>query len=251
MKVQGIIAGDSMTGLSVIITMAGEGSRFFKAGYNVPKFMISVKGRTLFDWSLDSLTGLQADAYVFIVQKKHNAKQFIEEHTKHLSNCIVNIVEITQPTDGQATTAMIASEGLDDSSALLIYNIDTYVEPPFDCIPSGQFDGYIPCFNASGDHWSFVDLDNRGYANRITEKERISDNCSIGAYYFSSVSLFRELYREYYSNQSHLVCNEKYIAPMYNLMIEKKYRVGISIIDCNKVHVLGTPEELEFFIKVH
>ena len=31
-----------------IITMAGLGSRFRKAGYNVPKFMITAKEKTLF-----------------------------------------------------------------------------------------------------------------------------------------------------------------------------------------------------------
>ena len=41
----------------VIITMAGLGSRFRKAGYNCPKYMIEAKGKTLFDWSMDSLVG--------------------------------------------------------------------------------------------------------------------------------------------------------------------------------------------------
>lgn len=32
-------------GMTVIITMAGLGSRFRKAGYNCPKYMIEAKGR--------------------------------------------------------------------------------------------------------------------------------------------------------------------------------------------------------------
>jgi hypothetical protein len=42
--------------------------------------------------------------------------------------------------------------------------------------------------------------------------------------------------------------NEKYIAPLYNFMIEKGMEVTISMVDANKVHVLGTPEELEAFL---
>ena len=43
--------------------------------------------------------------------------------------------------------------------------------------------------------------------------------------------------------------NEKYIAPLYNFMIEKGMTVTISIVDAGKVHVLGTPEELQVFLK--
>ena len=34
--------------IDIVITMGGLGSRFRKAGYQVPKFMIEAKGRTLF-----------------------------------------------------------------------------------------------------------------------------------------------------------------------------------------------------------
>ena len=43
--------------MNIIITMAGLGSRFRKAGYYCPKYMIEAKGKTLFDWSMDSLVG--------------------------------------------------------------------------------------------------------------------------------------------------------------------------------------------------
>lgn len=43
--------------MTVVITMAGLGSRFRKAGYKVPKYQIEAHGRTLFDWSMESLKG--------------------------------------------------------------------------------------------------------------------------------------------------------------------------------------------------
>ena len=248
---QGRNAGELVTKTSIVITMAGEGSRFYKAGYKVPKFMIEVKGKTLFDWSMDSLSSIHdVDCYVFVVQKKHDAKSFIEEHTKHLTNIAIKILQIDRLTDGQATTAYLATKLLNGSSGLLIYNIDTYVEPPFDCVPiDKQYDGYIPCFKASGDHWSFAELNSEGDVKRVTEKQRISDNCSIGAYYFSSVNLYRELFKKYYSDESNLVRNEKYIAPMYNYLIKNGSKVGISLTNPEKVHVLGTPDELKLFAK--
>lgn len=83
----------------------------------------------------------------------------------------------------------------------------------------------------------------------VREKVRISDNCTLGAYYFSSAELYRKLYEEYYADDSRMEKNEKYIAPLYNYMIEKGLPVSISLVDAQKVHVLGTPEELEVFLK--
>ena len=108
-------------------------------------------------------------------------------------------------------------------------------------------DGHIPCFHADGNHWSFARLDDSGNVVEVREKVRISDNCTLGAYYFSSARLYRELYEEFYSDDSQMEKNEKYIAPLYNLMIEKGMPVTISIVDAAKVHVLGTPEELQVF----
>ena len=36
--------------IDIVITMGGLGSRFRKAGYTVPKYMIEAKGKTLFEW---------------------------------------------------------------------------------------------------------------------------------------------------------------------------------------------------------
>ena len=68
--------------MTIIITMAGLGSRFKKAGYNCPKYMIEAKGKTLFDWSMDSLLDYNryVNKYVFVVRKEDNARKFIQEH---------------------------------------------------------------------------------------------------------------------------------------------------------------------------
>ena len=235
-----------MKKLTIIITMAGMGSRFRKAGYIVPKFMIDVKGKSLFEWSMDSLIDYNphTDKYIFVVQKKDNAVRFIRDKCLNYGLSNVEIVEIDGLTDGQATTCMRALSYCSLDSPVLIYNIDTYVEPHEMKYADLVGDGHIPCFKAVGDHWSFVKLGIEGDAAEITEKVRISDNCSIGAYYFSSAALFEKAYHMLYSGERNLVKGEKYIAPMYNCLIKAGKRVTVSILETSKVHVLGTPEEL-------
>ena len=40
---------------------------------------------------------------------------------------------------------------------------------------------------------------------------------------------------------------EKYVAPLYDFLLSKGGEIYISDIDPDKVHVLGTPEELHEF----
>ena len=84
-------------------------------------------------------------------------------------------------------------------------------------------------------------------AIEVREKDRISDNCSLGAYYFKSCKLYEELYNDYYKNNSTRIA-EKYIATMYNQLISKGGKVFITTIPFNKIKVLGTPEELNQFL---
>ena len=129
----------------------------------------------------------------------------------------------------------------------MIYNIDTYVEAGEMRTEQIKGDGFLPCFHADGDHWSFVKLGADGKAVEVREKSRISDNCTLGAYYFKTCGLYENLYKEYYSSDEKLEKGEKYVAPLYNYLISKGKDVYISIVDYDKVHVLGTPEELEVF----
>ncbi|MCR5786091.1 MAG: glycosyltransferase family 2 protein [Acholeplasmatales bacterium] len=234
--------------MNIIITMAGLGSRFTKEGYNCPKYMIEAKGKTLFEWSMLSLVDYNShvNKYVFVVRKENNSKQFIIDEMKKYNITNVEVVEIDYLTDGQATTAKLGIELCDENDSILIYNIDTYIEPYNLRYKDLVGDGHIPCFNAEGNHWSFVkEVD--GKVVDVVEKNRISNNCSLGAYYFKTAKLFNEIYDKYYTRKS---SGEKYIAPMYKHMLDEGYVVTYSIIDINVVHVLGTPEELKAFINV-
>ena len=216
--------------IDIVITMAGLGLRFREAGYNVPKYMIEVKGKTLFEWSMDSLRDVLKDAgsciFVALKDNEVDVDDFIRTKCKSMGINSYSLVLLDEVTDGQATTAMSVSDMWDDNHSLLIYNIDTYVEPG-EIIPEDfRGDGFIPCFKALGDHWSFVRLDESGRAVEIKEKKRISDNCTIGAYYFRTCKLFKHLYETYYENKVESK-TEKYVAPLYNHLLEEGDRKSV------------------------
>lgn len=236
--------------ITIVITMAGFGNRFRQAGYPMPKYQILARGKTLFDWSMLSLSDYhkQSVQYIFVVRKEDDAIDFLAKHCQDLNINDFKIIELETPTDGQATTAMLASKYWDKDTSLLIYNIDTFVEPGELRAEHLKGDGFIPCFDAEGEHWSFVRTGPTGQAIEVREKVRISNHCTLGAYYFRSCALYEKLYTEYYRDDLHLEKGEKYVAPLYNYLISAGGEVFISDVDSSKVHVLGTPEELRLFL---
>lgn len=241
--------------MNFIITMAGLGSRFQKEGYNCPKYEIELSnGDTLFDLSIKSLSNLYKpeDRFIFITRKENNAKDFIINEMRRYFKGIKNIIikEIDYLTDGQATTAYLAKECIEDKKEpIIIYNIDTYVEPSALRLDDIKGYGWIPCFNGEGDHWSFcktkegINEDNLDELDRVIEveeKKRISPNCSIGLYYFDSFNLYEDIYKQYKVTNT-----EKYVMPMYKYMLEQNVPIYITLIKKDKVHCLGTPQELE------
>jgi len=231
-------------GRNIIITMAGEGSRFKKAGFDEPKHMIEVKGKTLFEWAILSLKNFFDEKFIFITRKHHNTTDFIKKKCADLGIKDFAIKELDYLTEGQASTVLKSEELIPDlNEEIIIYNIDTFVEPDQLHPKDIKGDGWVPAFKAEGDRWSFVKFDSDEKVTKVTEKIRISNFGTIGLYYFKSFNLFKKIYEEYNFEE----IKEKYIAPIYNKLINKNLKVHTEILDNSSVHVLGTPEDVVEF----
>ncbi len=234
----------------IVMTMAGFGQRFRDAGYKRPKFQIEVHGRTLFSWSLLSLESFtQAGAsFLFIARAADNCRDFITRELPALGIHDWSLLELESPTDGQATTALQALTIVKADLPFLIYNIDTFVEPsslPHDAVCG---DGWVPCFPGVGDSWSFArTAEDSLEIVEIREKQRISPQATIGLYWFKSGSLYADLYHRFYRSADHLEAGERYIAPMYNQLIQDGGRVYLHPVPIETVHPLGTPSDVHRF----
>ncbi|MBC9906813.1 glycosyltransferase family 2 protein [Achromobacter xylosoxidans] len=236
----------------VIITMAGMGKRFRDAGWDVPKYQIEAHGRTLFAWSMLSLRQfwkVKAQP-IFIVQRQDQASEFIKAECARLTIVEPQIVEIDGLTDGQATTAMLGMNAAhNDNVPVFVYNIDTFVHPDSLAPENVRGDGWIPCFEGAGNGWSFARVDENMRVTEMREKERISNWATVGLYGFSSIALYRELYGDFFSDGQGLAKGERYIAPMYNRMLEQDKQVYVQPLPLSAVIPLGTPAELKQFLE--
>lgn len=227
--------------MKIIMTMAGSGTRFREKGYSMEKYEILLLGKPIFEWAVHSLESFREFEFIFVARDKPAIQEFVREGCRKYGITRVRVKTIDSPTRGQAETALLAGEFIRQDDSIVIFNIDTHVVP-------GQLkpelirgDGWIPVFYAPGTRWSFVEIVDDGRVVRTAEKIRISDNCSIGLYYFDSFKGYKELVMK---RAPLFEGNEWYIAPLYNDLIDGGKKVYADVIPQDCVFVLGTPEDL-------
>ena len=225
--------------MKIILTMVG--TRFKNAGYQREKHEIEFLGHSLLQWSLASLKSFSDAQLVVITRRLPGIEAFVADAARQIGFHEPIIVFVDAPTRGQAVSACLARTVVDSDEQVLIYNTDTYVVPSQLSPEMLRGDGWIPCFVADGDHWSFVQGDSAGRAHRVVEKNRISSNCSIGLYYFRR---FGDLVKLTDSASERDDDGEIYIAPLFQEMIMAGQEVFFDLIDSDSVIPLGTPNEL-------
>ncbi|MGV1717167.1 glycosyltransferase family 2 protein [Vibrio furnissii] len=237
----------------IMIPMAGMSSRFFKAGYSKPKYMLEAKGKTLFEHSVLSFEKYFKDElFVFVIRNVYETKKFVIDQVKKLGIKEFKIVCLDVETKGQAETVFLGLDGVDDNESLTIFNIDTF-RPEFSYPDlSSKEDGYLEVFQGSGDNWSFVLPENEESTLLVetAEKRPISNLCCTGLYYFNKVSDFKISYNDYLNKPKELwEKGELYVAPLYNFLIKNGKSIHYHKIECDEVIFCGTPDEYDDFLK--
>jgi HAD superfamily hydrolase (TIGR01509 family) len=234
--------------LNVLIPMAGAGSRFEQAGYTFPKPLIDVRNKPMIQVVVDNLN-IDAN-YIYVVQKSHRAKYNLDT----LLNLITpgcKIVEVDGLTQGAACTALLAKEFIDNDAPLFFANSDQFVE-----WDSNEFmykmnetnaDGGIVTFKAIHPKWSFAKVNPlTGLVEEVAEKNPISDDATVGYYYWKHGSDFVK-YAEQMIEKDIRVNNEFYVCPVFNQAIEDAKE--IRTFNVSKMWGLGTPEDLKFYLE--
>lgn len=237
----------------IVIPMAGLSSRFFKAGFNKPKYMLEAHGKTLFEHSVGSFKHyFDTERFLFIVRDLYNTPLFVEQQSKSLGIKDYEIVVLTEETRGQAETVALGLKTAKNyKDSITIFNIDTF-RPNFRYpLVKLMGDGYLEVFRGTGDNWSFVkQLDkNSNKVIKTTEKDPISDLCCTGLYYFRNINDYFESYVAYLQKpKASWEKGELYVAPLYNHLISSGKDIRFNIISNDEVIFCGVPDEYTTFL---
>ena len=163
-------------------------------------------------------------------------------------NC--SVIEVDGLTEGAACTALLARGLIDNDEPLFFANSDQFVE--WDStdfmykMSETKADGGIVTFKATHPKWSFAKINERGFVQEVAEKNPISDNATVGFYYWKHGSDFVK-YADQMINENKRVNNEFYVCPVFNEAIDD----GLDILpfEVEGMWGLGTPEDLDFYLK--
>jgi dTDP-glucose pyrophosphorylase len=235
--------------MNILIPMAGRGSRFESQGYTFPKPLIEVKGKPMIQVVVDNLN-IKAK-YTFIVQKKH----YVKYNLQYLLNLIApncNIVQVDGITEGAACTTLLAKEFINNDQPLLMANSDQFVEwdsnKTLYTFSNSKCDGGILTFTASHPKWSYAKVNNEGFVTEVAEKKPISSNATVGIYWWKKGSDYVK-YAERMIKKNIRTNNEFYVCPVFNEAIQDGKKVLIKEINNNGMWGMGTPEDLDNFLK--
>jgi dTDP-glucose pyrophosphorylase len=233
--------------MKVLVPMAGAGSRFEKVGYTFPKPLIDVRGKPMIQVVVENIN-IDAE-HIYIVRKEHHEKYNLKQLLNLITpNC--KIVQVDHLTEGAACTTLLAKEFINNDEPLLIANSDQFVEWDSNefmySMIGDQIDGGILTFPNTHPKWSYVKLDSNGYVTDLKEKEVISNIATVGVYYWKRGSDYVK-YAEQMISKNIRVNKEFYVAPVYNEAILDNKKIKVFNVD--KMWGLGTPEDLDYFIK--
>lgn len=236
--------------MNIVLAMAGRGARFRDAGWSIPKPLIEVLGEPMYSWALKGLPLDLADRVILIVSEELNTDDEFNREVRERYRHLPLIIRSTPPTQGQVCTVLVARDLIDNDEALLIFNADTHQQSSElrDLIFDPEIDGSLSVFRAPGDKWSFARSEDTGRVVETAEKRRISEWACTGLYHFARGKDFVRAADEMIA-ENEQVNGEFYVAPVYNRLISGGANIRLNVVD--KIHVFGTPEDLNQFMSDH
>jgi dTDP-glucose pyrophosphorylase len=234
--------------INILVPCAGAGSRFAQAGYKLPKPLIDVEGKAMIHRVIENVA-IPKSTFWFLVRKEHwFNKDLLLHRIFNKATRFYVVIPVDKLTAGAASTTLLARDHINNDIPLVIVNSDQFVEN-FNMekflLEMRDADGGIVTFKATDPKWSFAKINDDGLITEVAEKNPISDDATVGIYYWSKGSDYVK-YAEQMIKKNIRVNNEFYVCPVFNEAIQdgkiiKSYPV-------EKIWGWGTPEDLTAYL---
>lgn len=232
-----------MTGLSLVMPMAGRGSRFTRQGRLTPKPLIELFGQPLFVWAVESVRqAAPVGEMVFVVLAEHVREHGIDAAV--LSRYPeARLAVLDQVTSGAAETAAAGVAALNSQGPLAVNDCDHAFAPgDLPALARGLeagAAGALVGFASDSPAYSYVALNDRGEVTRTAEKSVIGPYAIAGCYLFAGPDAFAGRMARYRKDCPY---PELFVSGLFDAMARDGERVLFQPL---ARHVsFGTPEEL-------
>ena len=252
--------------MKIITVAAGSGTRLstlsqINFGRIVPKPLYPVNGVSMAYWSYKSFNRwitlgiVKPSDFIFVVRLEHVKEFDIIEKIKSLTHQNVAFKVIDHLTSGPAETAYLALDEFQDSEPFIVNDCDHFFSATsmLEELNEENFPNEFIRLSfvkpiSTVPNWSYVKTGNKVSKKsfevlQIVEKDpkfMYKDNGLIGAYFFSSVNLFKSLYIDLLSDKS-----EKFVSKIVDVALKKKIPVYAS--EGKFGFPLGTEDDINNF----
>ncbi len=238
----------------IVVPMAGLGSRFVDAGYQLPKPLIPVAGVPMVVRAVGDLP--PDDRVVFVCHPEHLSQHRIDQELRrHVPGC--RIVVAPGLTEGQACTVRLAAEQLDGRAPVLVAACDnTHVYDPAE-LARLTSDREVDCLVwtyrrdprvlVRPEWYGWVRVDSNGRVEEVSVKkplseQRLEDHVVSGCFWFRTAQLMLEAIDQLVADNLR-VNNEFYMDSVANVLLARGCDVRAFEVD--KYIGWGTPADLE------
>ena len=234
--------------------MSGQGSRFVKDGFTIPKPLIEVDGKPIIEHVTEMFPGEQD--FIFICNREHIENTNMEEILNKLKP-EGNIMVIDNHKKGPVFAVQQVFNEIEDDEPVFVSYCDygqiwDYEQFKKD-IKKLDCAGAIPSYTGFHPHllrknlYAGILTDDKGMMIDIQEKHCFTPNPedsfhSGGSYYFKSGALMKKYFKELMDEDINLN-GEYYVSMVYYLF--KRDGLGVFIPKIQHFMQWGTPEDLE------
>lgn len=236
---------------TLILPMAGRGSRFGKEGYKKPKPLLDIDGQTMVVKAVDCLP--TTTNKIFITLEEHKINYFISNYYK------CRVYSINDITEGQACTCEIALKNFDLEKPILIsacdngvyYDVEKYQK----LVDDESVDIIVWSFRNqqtsknNPDMYAWLDVDEKDNIRYVSCKKFIYDDplkthAIIGTMFFRKAKYFIDGLKENYKHNIK-TNNEYYVDDVINQNI--KMGLKVKVFEVEDYICWGTPNDYKTY----
>lgn len=248
--------------MNILVLMAGRGQRFRDKGYDKPKPLIEVNGKTILEWTTESCpyikhggVGQDTNIHLYFAVLQDHLDNGLGEFLYSVYGENIHIVPFDKITKGNLETAYISSHTMQfENEELLILDSDNKysgsgIESFITMLPKDTDTTAIFVFNTNDtslpNKWANAMVDGN-IVKGIREKEDswVTHPSLIGMFYFSTTS--------YFTNSAHKILNE--YTPVkgeyYMSMVPTYTTKEVYAYTVTDVVPLGTPHDVQLFGRI-
>jgi NDP-sugar pyrophosphorylase family protein len=244
--------------MKVIIPMSGMSSRFSNVGYQLPKYLLEIDGKTVIEHIINLYP--KDSEFIFIINELHSKKTNILSHLDQI--CDNKSVYIIPPhKKGPVYTVSNIFDQIDGEEQVIVNYCDFSMYWNYDSfklfVDSTGCDGCVICYTGfhphmlGDDNYAFCKTDEYNKILEVREKQpftknKMSEFASTGTYYFKKGKYVKKYFQQMMDDDVNL-SGEYYVSLIYNLLNKD----GLNSFVFEVPHMLqwGTPLDLDMYLQ--